>query len=81
MRSLKIIPTKKTMLLALTYLGEVEGPRRVLADWEEGKSKLVRDTEVIRRWLDEWVKKGVPSEDQVAEFRRSTVEANRRLTA
>lgn len=81
MRYLGITPTKRTMLLALTYLGEVEGPRRVLADWEGGKSQLVRDTEVVRRWLSEWVAKGVPSEDEVARYRRETVEANRRLTA
>ena len=81
MKELEIKPTKKTMLLALTHLGEVEGPRRVLANWENGQSRLVRDTEVLRRWLVDWVGRGVPTENDVADHRRQMLENNVRLSA
>lgn len=81
MKELDIKPTKKTMLLALTHLGEVEGPRRVLANWENGQSRLVRDTEVLRRWLIDWVGRGVPTENDVADHRRQMLENNVRLSA
>lgn len=87
MRQLDLRPHRRTMLLALTYLGEVEGPRRLLVDWEDGQSRLVRDTEVLRRWLTEWLGettkrgKGVPAEEDVASYRRALFAANRRLTA
>ena len=81
MKELDIKPSKKTMLLALTHLGEVEGPRRVLANWENGQSRLVRDTEVLRRWLMDWVGRGVPTENDVADHRRQMLENDVRLSA
>ena len=81
MKELGIKPHKRTMLLALTHLGEVEGPRRVLANWEDGQSRLVRDTEVLRKWLIGWVGRGVPTEDDVADHRRKMLENNIRLSA
>lgn len=56
MKELGIRPKWNTMSMALTYVGEVEGPRRRLSGWDkDGSARLVRDEEVLRRWLCEWL--------------------------
>jgi hypothetical protein len=71
MRSLNITPKKETMILALMYVQDVEGPRKIFSDWENGSSCLVSDGDVLRRWLQEWLARGVPTEEDVAAHIRS----------
>ncbi|KAK4685196.1 hypothetical protein P7C73_g4961, partial [Tremellales sp. Uapishka_1] len=68
MKELGIKPTWITMVQALTRIGEVEGPRRRIREWgENGETRLVRDEELMRRWLEGWVGvENVPTADDVA---------------
>ncbi|TYJ56404.1 hypothetical protein B9479_002807 [Cryptococcus floricola] len=90
MRSLGVKPKWKTLRLGLMYVGEAEGPRR----WVKGpggERRLVRDEEVLREWLQGWLEDdsrslegsemSVPSEGDVAEFRRMFSKRNQRITA
>nr|KIR49733.1 hypothetical protein I312_00823 [Cryptococcus bacillisporus CA1280] len=97
MKALTIVPTWFTMRLALMHICEAEGPRRWVRGWsKEGKGRLVRDEEIMRRWLEEWLVQEdgggngrlgdswtdkVPSEEEVAAFRRMFAERNQRITA
>ncbi|EAL21515.1 hypothetical protein CNBD2090 [Cryptococcus deneoformans B-3501A] len=97
MKALSIVPTWFTMRLALMHICEAEGPRRWVRKWgKEGKGRLVRDEEIMRRWLEEWLLQEdsggngglgdnradiVPSEEEVAAFRRMFAERNQRVTA
>lgn len=97
MKALSIVPTWFTMRLALMHICEAEGPRRWVRGWgKEGKGRLVRDEEIMRRWLEEWLLQEdsggngrlgdswtdkVPSEEEVAAFRRMFAERNQRITA
>lgn len=97
MKALSIVPTWFTMRLALMHICEAEGPRRWVRGWgKEGKGGLVRDEEIMRRWLEEWLLQEdsggneglgdnraniVPSEEEVAAFRRMFAERNQRVTA
>lgn len=49
MRALGVRPLRKTMAWAMVYVGEGEGPRRRIG------REMVRDEEVLRRWLRDWV--------------------------
>jgi hypothetical protein len=70
-RELGVQLNTKSMCSALAYIGEVEGPRRRVRGWKpEGGSAFVRDEEIMRRWLQEWIKGEVPSEGDVAAFVR-----------
>ncbi|KAK8858721.1 hypothetical protein IAR55_002950 [Kwoniella newhampshirensis] len=96
MRSLSINPTWTTLQMALTYICEAEGPRRWIRGWgENGETALVRDEEIMRRWLEEWLgdgyeddgrgqggrRKVVPTEGDVAAHRRKLLERKEDLTA
>ncbi|WWD18616.1 hypothetical protein CI109_103069 [Kwoniella shandongensis] len=91
MKSLSIRPTWTSLQIALTYICEAEGPRRWIKGWgEHGEAALVRDEEVMRRWLEEWLgdgveeggrRKVVPTEEDVAAYRREWVERRENFTA
>ncbi|WVO18130.1 hypothetical protein L204_105832 [Cryptococcus depauperatus] len=98
MKALGIRPTWHTMRLALMYICEAEGPRRWVKGWgANGEVKLVRDEEILRRWLEEWLvpttshqdknesqkenRNVVPKEEDVASFRRMFVEKGQKITA
>jgi hypothetical protein len=66
MRSLDIRPLSQTMVTALMYIQDVEGPRRLFRDWDDGNSRLVGDGDVLRQWLGDWLGTGVPTEEDVA---------------
>ena len=92
MKELKIRPNWQTMCEALAFVSEVEGPRRRVNAWtEDGNARLVRDEEILRRWLCEWMGYGtevgkdgvrrlaVPSEEDVSDFRRGVMESGKKL--
>ncbi|WVW84886.1 hypothetical protein I302_106921 [Kwoniella bestiolae CBS 10118] len=89
MKRLGITPTFSTMCLALLHICEAEGPRRWVKGFgENGGRALVRDEEIMRRWLQDWLEgaaKGrkviVPTEKDVADSRRWLAERRQRLTA
>ncbi|WWC62788.1 uncharacterized protein I303_105385 [Kwoniella dejecticola CBS 10117] len=94
MKELGIRPTWSTMCLALLHICENEGPRRWVKGFgEDGGMGLVRDEEIIRRWLIDWLGSGeepiakgkwrkiVPTEQDVAGSRRWLAERRQRLTA
>jgi len=70
MKALDIKPKKQTMITALMYIEESEGPRRLFSDWDEGASRLLGDGDVLKRWLKEWLVRGVPTDDEVATYIR-----------
>lgn len=76
MRALDVKPDRASMLVALTYVGETEGPRHNVRI--DGHSALVRDEHVLRAYLCEWLGEGggvdgatVPTEMDVARYRRA----------
>lgn len=92
MKELGMKPSWQTMCEALTFISEVEGPRRRVNGWtEDGGARLVRDEEILRRWLCEWLGYGsemgtdgmersvVPAEEDVSDFRRSVMESGKKL--
>jgi hypothetical protein len=91
MKELGVKPERTTMLIALTFVREVEGPRRLIKNWTAGGgSKLVRDEEILRKWLEEWLRDGtdskggakqpvVPTEDEVWNYRGWMSMKRRRL--
>jgi hypothetical protein len=52
------------------HIGEHEGARRRVRI--KGRTVLARDEEILRAWLGEWLP-AVPSESEVADFRRQTI--------
>ena len=70
MKALDIKPKKQTLITALMYIEESEGPRRLFSDWDEGASRLLGDGDVLKRWLKEWLVRGVPTDDEVATYIR-----------
>jgi hypothetical protein len=70
MRALGTRPTWRTSLEALMHIGEHEGARRRVRI--KGRTVLARDEEILRAWLGEWLP-AVPSESEVADFRRQTI--------
>jgi hypothetical protein len=70
MKALNIKPKKQTMITALMYIEEAEGPRRLFSDWDDGASRLLGDGDVLKRWMKDWLSRGVPSEDEVATYVR-----------
>ncbi|WRT67970.1 uncharacterized protein IL334_004944 [Kwoniella shivajii] len=94
MKSLDVKPTWSTMCLALLHICEAEGPRRWVKGFgENGNIGLVRDEEIVRKWLQQWLgeqdendgKGGrrsiVPTEQDVARSRRWLAERRQKLTA
>jgi hypothetical protein len=81
MKDLDIKPKKQTMFTALMYIESVEGPRRLFSDWDDGASRLLGDGDVLRRWLKDWLGRGVPDEAEVAEYVREYMRRHHRLTA
>ena len=91
MKELGITPDHATMLIALTFVREVEGPRRLIKNWTaDGGGALVRDEEILRKWLEEWLGDGtesredsapsvVPTEDDVWKYRGFMSMKRRRL--
>ncbi|GMK57312.1 hypothetical protein CspeluHIS016_0401460 [Cutaneotrichosporon spelunceum] len=67
MRTLGTKPTWRTTLEALMHVGEHEGARRRVRI--KDRTVLARDEEILRAWLSEWLPT-VPSESEVADFRR-----------
>jgi hypothetical protein len=70
MKALDIKPKKQTMITALMYIEEAEGPRRLFSDWDDGASRLLGDGDVLKRWMKDWLSRGVPTEDEVATYVR-----------
>ena len=92
MKDLDIHPTWKTMCWAMVHLAESEGPSRRITGWgPNGQAALVRDTEVLRRWLVEWLGNGdemqdgvkrkiVPTDENVTNMRMRLMSKNQSLT-
>ncbi|WWC70953.1 uncharacterized protein I206_104905 [Kwoniella pini CBS 10737] len=95
MKKLNIKPNWSTMCLALLHICENEGPRRWIKGFgKDGESDLVRDEEIIRSWLIDWLGSGdewdnqkgkkrkiVPTEQDIAKSRRWLAERRRRMNA
>ena len=88
MQELRLRPTWNTMCAALTFIAEVEGPRRAVRGWSDSEQvRLARDEEVLRRYLEEWLGDGwedvkaraskphveLPPPDGITEGRRKVV--------
>lgn len=81
MKELNIKPRRKTLLDALMFVSEVEGPRRRVKGMKtDGGSKMMRDEQLLRAWLTDWLGEGetmdrgamrsiVPDEDEVVDLR------------
>lgn len=70
-REIGVQPNWRSMCSAMAYIGETEGPRRRVRGWKvNGQSLFVRDEQILRRWLECWVKGPVPTEEEVAAFVR-----------
>ena len=92
MKDLDVHPTWKTMCWAMLYVAEAEGPSRRITGWgPKGQAALVRDTEVLRRWLVEWLGDGeetqdgvkrkiVPTDEDVTRMRMGLMSKNQSLT-
>lgn len=79
MHALRIVPHRRTLTAVLMYVGETEGPARLVRVPAMGKGnkkgktrrEWLRDEEVLRVWLARWLgEKAVPSVEEVAELRR-----------
>jgi hypothetical protein len=81
MRALDIKPKKQTMITALMYIEDVEGPRRLFSDWDDGASRLLGDGDVLRRWLKDWLGRGLPTEEEVAVYVREYMRRHKGMTA
>jgi len=91
MKELDIRPTWKTMCWAMLYIADTEGPSRLVTGWgSNGQAAMVRDSQILRRWLVDWVgdrldvhegaePKGVPTEEDVIAFRRVLMSKNKKL--
>jgi hypothetical protein len=80
MKELEIKPKKQTMITALMYIEDVQGPRRLFSDWDDGVSRLLGDGDVLRRWLKDWLGRGVPTEEEVAVFVREYMKRHQGIT-
>lgn len=81
MKELGIEPRRKTLLDALMFVAEVEGPRRrVKGVGADEETLLITDEQLLRIWLEEWLGTGevwhrgemksvVPAEAEVVEMR------------
>lgn len=76
MRALGVRPLRKTLMTALLFVNEHEGPRRLV---KKDGPRLMRDEQILAEWLKEWCD-DVPDESEVAAFRREseTKQAQRR---
>ena len=92
MRELDVRPSWRCMCSALTYLGEVERPRRRVKRWDkDGGARFVRDLDILRKWLEEWVGVGkevaedgserciVPTDGDVFQYRWELIAAGKKL--
>lgn len=66
MRALGVRPLRKTLMTALLFVNEHEGPRRLV---KKNGPRLMRDEQILAEWLREWCD-DVPDEGEVAAFRR-----------
>lgn len=81
MKALDIRPKKQTMITALMYIENVEGPRRLFSDWDDSASRLLGDGDVLRKWLKDWLGRGVPTETEVAVYVREYMRRHQGLSA
>ena len=93
MRDLDIRPTSKTMRWAMVYVAEAEGPSKRVTGWgPNGEAALLGDSQILRRWLVDWLGDGtevhegverrvVPTEEDVMALRMSLMSRNKPLTA
>jgi hypothetical protein len=81
MKALNIKPKKQTMVTALMYIEDVEGPRRLFSDWDKGASRLLSDGDVLKRWLKDWLQRGIPTEEEVAVYVREYMRRHKGLSA
>lgn len=90
MKALGVKPIRYTLTDSLTYVAEVEGPRRWVRGWREGRKALVRDEEILRRWMEDWLGDGyeeykgkhvkiVPDAEEVREYRMEIAGSGRTL--
>ncbi|KAL7423080.1 hypothetical protein Q5752_002379 [Cryptotrichosporon argae] len=69
-RHIGVTPTRKCLTTALLAVDRAEGPRTRLAA-HGSRVVLLRDDEVLRRWLVEWLgDQQVPAEEEVAALSR-----------
>jgi len=92
MKEVEIRPTWKTMCWAICYVAEFEGPSRRVTGWgPRGQAALVRDSQLLRRWLVDWLGEStevhdgeersvVPTEWDVTRFRMELMSSKVRLT-
>lgn len=66
MRALGVRPLRKTLMTALLFVNEHEGPRRLV---KKDGPRLMRDEQILAEWLREWCD-DVPDEAEVAAFRK-----------
>jgi len=81
MKALDIKPKKQTMITALMYIEDTEGPRRLFSDWDDSASRLLGDGDVLRKWLKDWLGRGVPTETEVAVYVREYMRRHQGLSA